>query len=92
MASTVEKFLVGLALIVNTFVILVMYFVSNTILGPVFNFAGNFFANNQVYFAMTDISYIPSFIFGLLLVLEIVLVIGGAMVLGRRDYAGDSFD
>lgn len=92
MASTFEKMLAGLALIVNTFIILVMYFVVNTTLGPILDFAGKYFAANPPIIPMTEISYLPSFILSLLLVLEIVLIIGCAMVLGRRETTGDVLD
>jgi drug/metabolite transporter (DMT)-like permease len=92
MATTFEVMLAGLALILNTIVLLVMYFVGNTILGPVYDFAGSYFAENPPIIPMTEISYMPSAIVGLLLILEVVFIISFAMVLGRRQTTGDWYE
>ena len=93
MASTAEMFLAGMALLINTLLLLVFYFVFNTVLGPIYNFAGQFFAQNTpVAVNMAEISYIPSAIFGLLLATEVVFIIAFVAVLGRREYVGDYYD
>jgi hypothetical protein len=83
MASTLEMFMAIIALIVNTFIILVMYFVGNVTLAPIFNWAANATTSAQIV-PMYDISYIPSSIFGLLLIFEVVIIISFFVVAGRR--------
>lgn len=92
MASTVEVFLAGMGLILNTLLLLVMYFVMNVTLGPVFDFAGKYFAANHPVIPMTEISYLPSAMFGILITLEVVFIISFAVVLGRRQVTGDYYD
>jgi drug/metabolite transporter (DMT)-like permease len=88
MASTYEMFLASLALLVNTLLVLVMYFVMNITLAPVFAWAGTYFAASPPVIPMTDISYLPAAIFGILLATEVVFIIAFIAVIFRRETIG----
>jgi hypothetical protein len=92
MASTLEMFVATVALLVNTFVIMLLYFIGNITLGPIVNFAGKYFNTSaQQAIPMWDITYIPSAIFSLLLIFEIVIIISFVVVVGRRTVVDDLY-
>jgi hypothetical protein len=88
MASSLEMFLSGLALLINTLVILTMYFVMNVTIGPVLKFAGDYFAANPPPIDMSSITYIFSAIFFVLIALEVVFIIAFVAVIFRRETVG----
>jgi hypothetical protein len=90
MASSFEMFLAGTALIVNTFIILLMYFVGNMILAPIINWAGTAVIGPQAV-PMWDMTYIVPSIWGILLALEVVCIISFFIVTGRRQVIDDFY-
>jgi len=92
MANAMEMFLAGLALVVNTLVMLAMYFVMDVTLGPVLKFAGEYFAANPSPINMGEISYLPSAILGIMLALEVVFIIAFVAVIFRRETVGDYYE
>jgi hypothetical protein len=90
MASSFEMFLAGTALIVNTFIILLMYFVGNMILAPIINWAGTAVTGPQAV-PMWDMTYIVPTIWGILLALEVVCIISFFIVTGRRALVDDFY-
>ena len=90
MASSFEMFLAGTALIVNTFIILLMYFVGNMILAPIINWAGTAVTGPQTI-PMWDMTYIVPTIWGILLALEVVCIISFFIVTGRRQVIDDFY-
>jgi hypothetical protein len=90
MASSFEMFLAGTALIVNTFIILLMYFVGNMILAPIINWAGTAVTGPQAV-PMWDMTYIVPSIWGILLALEVVCIISFFIVTGRRQVIDDYY-
>ena len=83
MATTMEMFLASLALIINTFVIGLMYFLGNVILAPFLN-AMEQYVNAEQVIPMWDMTYIIPSIWGLLLIMEIIIIIAFFVVIGRR--------
>ena len=84
MASSFEMFLATTALLVNTFVIFLMYFVGNIIIAPIVNWAGTAITGTQAV-PRWDMTYIIPSIWGLLLCLEIVIIVSFFIVTGRRQ-------
>lgn len=91
MASTIEMFLGTTALIVNSFVLIIMAFVNAVVLGPILSWAGSVVTGPQAV-PMWGMTWLPVAIFGLLGIYEIVLVIAYFVITGRRgtvdDYLG----
>lgn len=85
MATTVEVMAAGLILLVNTFAIIVSFFVGNAILGPILKVVSVFPIHPTLQSSMQEISYIPGSFFGLLLVFEVLSIVGFVYVLGRRQ-------
>jgi hypothetical protein len=93
MASTLEMFFGTTALIVNTFVILILFFVSNSILGPVLNWYSNSTLTQPSAAVLQpwDITWIFGFIFGLLIVYEVVIIIVYFAIVARRTDVDDYY-
>ena len=90
MASSFEMFLGIIGLLVNTFVIFLMYFVGNTIIAPIVNWAGTAVTGPQSV-PLWDVTYVIPTIWGLLLALEIVIIISFFIVVGRRQVIDDYY-
>ena len=90
MASSFEMFLAILALVVNTFVIILLYFVGNMILAPIINWAGTAITGPQVV-PLWDTTWIVPTIWAILLTLEVVIVISFFIVVGRRQVIDDYY-
>ena len=88
MATTMEMFLAGLALVINTFVIGLMYFLGNVILAP-FLSAMEQYVNSSQPIPMWAMTYIIPAIWALLIIMEIVIVIAFFVVVGRRVTVDD---
>ena len=90
MASVLEWYFASIALVVNTFTILAMYFLGNVIIAPLLNALGVLVTKPQVV-PMYDMTYLWPAIAGILLIEEIIIVIAYAIVASRRvvvdDYA-----
>ena len=84
MASTTEMFLAGLALIVNTVVIFILYYVCSIFLGPFVQAITKLSFASSGPLTLGSLTYIVEFVFALLLIFEIILVIAFIVVVGRR--------
>lgn len=89
MATTMEKFIAGAALATNTFCILVMYLVSNSILGPIVNIVDRLSTVYPQVFPVADTTYIIGSIWTILFLFEIMCVIGFIIVVSRRTVVDD---
>ena len=85
MATTAEITIGGLLLMIYWFTIAVLYFVGNSILGPIYNFAASFPIHPSLQQGFWEISYIPGGFFGILLLFGIVGTIGFVIILARRQ-------
>lgn len=90
MASAVEMFLASLALIINTFIIGLMYFLGNLILAPFLDSIAKFVSPTQAI-PMWDMTYIIPATWGILLIMEIIIVIGFFVVISRRVVVDDYY-
>ena len=90
MASSFEMFLATVALIVNTFVIILMYFVGNIVIAPIVNWAGTFITEPQAV-PLWDMTYLIPTIWGILLSLEVVIIVSFFIVVGRRQVIDDYY-
>ena len=85
MATTAEITVGGILLMTYWFAIAVLYFVGNSILGPIYNFAASYPMHPALQQGFWEISYIPGGFFGLLLVFGIVGTISFVVILARRQ-------
>jgi hypothetical protein len=88
MATSIEMFIAGLALIVNTLIILTMYFVGNLIMGPLMDALGKFVTGPQTI-PMWDMTYIMPAIWAILLCMEVIIIIAFFIVAARRTVVDD---
>ncbi len=89
MASTIEVFLAGLALMINTILIFIMYFVNAAFLGPFVTAIDKL--NTQIGgpLKIGEFTYIMPYVFIFLLISEVVLIIAFLVVIGRRTVYDD---
>ena len=85
MATTGEIMTGGILLLVNTFIITCMYFIGNTILTPILKFVSTFPIADQLKASFWEITYIFPFIFGLLLIFEVIIIVSFIYILARRQ-------
>ena len=85
MATSTEITVAGILLLTNTFIIIVMYFVSNAILGPILDFASKFPIHPALQESMWETSYIYPVVFGILLIFEVIILISFVYMVGRRQ-------
>lgn len=90
MASTIEVFLAGLALIINTIAIFVMYFVNNAFLGPFVEAIDDLNAKIGGPLQIGEFTYLFPYVFGVLLIFEIIIIVAFIIVVGRRTYYEDT--
>jgi len=88
MATSIEMFMAGLALIINTLVILVLYFVGDLILAPLLNQLSTFILGPQAI-PMWDMTYIMPAIWAILLCMEVIIIIAFFVVAARRTVVDD---
>lgn len=88
MATTIQMFLASLALVINTLIIGLMYFLGNAILAPFLN-AITKYADSTQPIPMSDMSYIIPAIWGILLIMEIIILISFFVVMGRSVVVDD---
>lgn len=85
MATSAEITVAGIALLVNTFAIIVCFFVGNAVLGPLLDFASKFPIHPSLQASMWETTYIYPTFFGMLLLFEIIVIIAFVYMLGRRQ-------
>lgn len=90
MASTIEVFLAGLALIINTIAIFVLYFINSAFLGPFVTAIDNLNTLIGGPLQIGEYTYLIPYIFGLLLVFEVIIIVAFIIVIGRRTYYEDT--
>lgn len=85
MATTGEILIGGLVLLVNTFAIIICYFVGNSILGPLLNMVSTFPMADTLKASFWEVTYIFPAFFGFLLIFEVVIIISFVYILARRQ-------
>jgi|WetSurMetagenome_2_1015567.scaffolds.fasta_scaffold510583_2 hypothetical protein len=91
MATTHELLQAGVFLVANTIAIAVCVVAGGPIFGILTNYVSTFSyaANNPL--SPTLVQWIPGFFFGMLLILEIILIIRlGYVVVSATDYTGET--
>jgi hypothetical protein len=91
MATTYELLQAGVFLVANTIAIAVCVIAGGPIFGILTNYVStfNYAANNPL--SPTLVQWIPGFFFGMLLILEIILIIRlGYVVVNKTDYPGET--
>ena len=89
MATTIQMFLASTALATNTFLIMLFYFLSNAILGPIQDVVERFVSQYPQTFPIENTTYIIGSIWSILLLFEIVWIIAFVVVIGRRTDVDD---
>jgi hypothetical protein len=89
MASTIEVFLAGLALIINTFIIFVLLFVNAAFLGPFVSAIDHISGTIGGPLSIGDFTYLFPFMIFVLGVFEVICVIAFIVVIGRRTVYDD---
>jgi len=89
MASTIEVFLAGLALTINTIAIMMLYFAINSFLGPYTAALEHINAIIGGPLKMGEFTYLYPYIFAVLLIFEIIMIIAFIVVVGRRTVYED---
>lgn len=85
MATTAEITVGGIVLLVNTFAIVVSFFIGNAILGPILAFAAKFPIHPSLQASMNETTYIFPAFFALLLIFEIIIIVSFVYILARRQ-------
>ena len=85
MATTAEIMVGGIALFVNTIVIVVSYFVGNSVLAPILGLASKWNIHPLLLSSMWETSYLYSSFFTFLLVFEFILIVAFVIILARRQ-------
>ena len=90
MATTIEMYLAGLVLATNTFVILVLFFLGNVVIGPVIYRLEQIVTGPQTI-PMWDMTYILPSIWAILIIMEIICIIAFFVVAARRTVIDDFY-
>lgn len=90
MATTLQQFIAIVALIVNTFVILIMVFLGNVVVAPIIYRLEQIVTGPQTI-PMWDMSYIVPSILAILIIDEIVIIIAYAIVSARTTVIDDYY-
>ncbi len=90
-ASTLEMFVAGIALMVNTISVLALYFIGDVILAPIVKWAEETNVTQSSIVPIGDMSYIFPAIWGILLVMEIICIVAFAVVIGRKTRYDDYY-
>ena len=90
MATTTEMFIALTALIVNTLVIMILFFLGNVILAPIIYRLEQLVMGPQPI-PMWDMTYIIPSIWAILIIMEIICLISFAVVAGRRTVIDDYY-
>jgi hypothetical protein len=87
MGSTIQIFVAGIALVVNSFLILIMMFMSNLILAPIMSAFSKLVTSSQAI-PMSDMTYIIQSIWIIMIIMEIVCVASFLVVISRNNEVG----
>lgn len=90
MATTIELLISSIALVVNSFIILVFFFLGNLILAPIIGAFEKAVLGPQTI-PMSDMTYIIPYIWAILLLMEIVCIISFLIVVARRNTVEDYY-
>lgn len=86
MASTAEVLVGAMALLVCTFVDIVLYYVGSAILGPIINILNQYKITPLL--GLSDNTYVVYVLWAFLLLFEIAAIIAFIFILGRRQVSG----
>jgi cellobiose-specific phosphotransferase system component IIC len=89
MASTIEVFLAGLALMITTVVVFIMIFVNAMFWGPFVKVLDQLNAVIGGPLKLDEFSYIFPFIFTVIVIMWIISIIAFVIVIGRRTVYDD---
>jgi hypothetical protein len=84
MANTIQMFIAGVALLVNSLLCLIMAFMSNLILAPIMGAFSKIVTGPQAL-PMSDIQYVIPYIWIVLILMEIVCIISFFVVASRSN-------
>jgi len=90
MATTIEMYLAGLVLATNTFVLIVLFFLGNVVIGPVIYRLEQIVTGPQTI-PMWDMTYIIPSIWAILIIMEIICIIAFFVVAARRTIIDDFY-
>jgi hypothetical protein len=90
MASTISTFIAAIALIVNSFCILVMFFLGNVMLAPIIGQLEKMVTGTEVI-PMSNMGYIVPSIWAILIIMEIVCAGAFLVVIARRETPEDYY-
>ena len=90
MATTTEMFIAGLALVTNTLVILIMFFLGNVVVAPILNRLEQIVTGPQTI-PLWDMTYIIPSIWAILIIMEIICIISFGIVSARRVGVDDFY-
>ncbi len=90
MATTLEMYVASIALVTNSMVILILFFLGNIILAPIVNQLERIVTGPQAI-PMWDMSYIIPSIWSILIIMEIVCIIAFFVVSARRTVIDDYY-
>jgi hypothetical protein len=92
MANTMEIYFAGIALLISSMLIVIMFFLTNMILSPIWSITEKLVGNSQTL-PMSDMQYVIPYIWFVLLLFEISAIAAFVIVLARRGtsegYAGE---
>ena len=89
MATTLEMFIATTALAVNTFIIMLFFFLGNAILAPLTDVVERFVTASPQVFPIWDTTYLIGSIWSILILFEIVCIISFVIVAARRTVVDD---
>jgi hypothetical protein len=90
MATTLEMYMAGLALAVNTFTILVLFFLGNVVIAPIIYRLEQLVVGPQTI-PMWDLTYLIPSIWAILIIMEIITIIAFFIVSARRTVIDDYY-
>ena len=89
MASTIEVFLAGLALMINTVVVFILIVVNALFWGPFVKIMDQLNAAIGGPLQMSEFTYLFPYIFAVVVIMWIICVIAFVVVIGRRTVYDD---
>lgn len=90
MATTLEMYIAGIALAVNTFTILVMFFLGNVVIAPIIYRLEQIVTGPQTI-PMWDMTYLMPSLWAIMIIMEIIIIIAFFVVSARRTVIDDFY-